>query len=212
MGQMKLKSSILKGGLSKRIKETGHIYNVPTSARASDLARMGLKYPPPSRLDQESKGHRGSPESPSRNNRLPNLSQNRLKSVNSDVQFEAHPLASRQVRGSAAAIKLSKVDMAQLGYHAAGARRQPRVAGRDVDFDLDTRLTNRSRSRGESNNQYNSLGDKHLKHFFMRESKRKDLRKVGLIDKYGNMVPSSLQRKKALCHKVALQQEELGML
>lgn len=49
-------------------------------------------------------------------------------------------------------------------------------------------MTNRSRSRGEIN-EYNSLGDKHLKHFFMRESKRKDLRKVGLIDKHGNIVP-----------------------
>ena len=101
--------------------------------------------------------------------------------------------------------------MAQLGYHAA-ARRQPKVAGREVvDFDLDTKITDRSRSRGGSL-EYNGLGDRHLKHFFMREAKRKDLRKAGLIDKNGNIVPSSHQKRIALGKKVQIQAEEIAML
>lgn len=40
-----------------------------------------------------------------------------------------------------------------------------------------------------STKDYNGLGDKHLQHFFMRQNKKKDLKKNGVIDGSGNMVP-----------------------
>lgn len=42
---------------------------------------------------------------------------------------------------------------------------------------------------------YNGLGDKHLQHFFMRQNRKKDLKKSGIIDKEGNMVPDFELRK-----------------
>ena len=36
---------------------------------------------------------------------------------------------------------------------------------------------------------YNGLGDKHLQHFFMKHNRKRDLKKNGLIDSGGNIVP-----------------------
>ena len=44
---------------------------------------------------------------------------------------------------------------------------------------------------------YNGLADPNLLHFFMKRLTKKDLKKNGIIDKHGNMVPSfELQKQR----------------
>ena len=41
----------------------------------------------------------------------------------------------------------------------------------------------------KSENEYDGLADRHLKHFFLRRATQNDLMKNGLIDEEKNMVP-----------------------
>ena len=97
------------------------------------------------------------------------------------------------MRGSLAPVRIPDEQKPIVGY-GNPAKKLKRFTP-EKDFVLDcVRARNASYRKhcasAFGDQEYSSMGDRHLRHYFMRDSKRKDLKKVGIIDRNGNIVPS----------------------